>query len=154
MNEQVHDPMPAAIAADKVWEVVEAAGEVGMRGADIQELAHLKRSQFENGKAQARDYKALEEGKGFVYDGDVYVVTRDPGRCATGLALRLRSIDRQLQRLHSSTCAPLADEVVNSDPALRYLKRQVEAMMDNMKIMRESGFSPTSKRVRANANGR
>lgn len=153
MNVKAGDPMPAAIAGDKVWEVVEATGETGLRGPDVQDQAHIKRSQFENGKVQVREFKAREEGKCFVYDGDVYVVTTDPARCAMGLALRLKSIDRQLRRLHSSICAPLAEEVVNSDPALRYLKRQLEAMMDNMELMRKSGFSPTSKRVRENANG-
>lgn len=145
------DPLSRADAADRIWGVVEPTGEDGLRGPEICERAELKRSQFENGKAQARDYKAVEEGKGFIYDGDVYVVTRNPGRCAKALALRLRSIDRQLHRLHSSACAPLDDETINSDPALRYLKRQVEAMMDNMAILRQSGYSATSKRIRSNA---
>lgn len=146
-----HDPVTRTDAADRIWEVVEPTGEDGLRGADIREQANLKRSQFENGKAQARDHKAAEEGKSFIYDGDVYVITRDPGRCAKALALRLQSIDRQLHRLHSSACVPLDEETINSDPALRYLKRQVEAMMDNVAILRQSGYSATSKRIGANA---
>ncbi|HLT02791.1 MAG TPA: hypothetical protein VK001_11460 [Geminicoccaceae bacterium] len=148
------DPMPSADAGQKVWEVVEASGEVGVRGEQVREETGLKRSQFENGKCQVRDYKAAEEGKSFVYDGDVYVITKDPGRCAKAVAHRMRTIDRQLQRLYASTCQPLDEHTINSDPALPYLKRQVEAILDNLALLRKVGYSVESKQVRATTEAR
>lgn len=147
------DPLPASEAANRVWSAVEAAGDAGMRGADIRDTQHLTRSQFENGKAHVRDHRCAEEGKCFLYDGDVYAVTRDPGRSAQSMALKMRSIDRQLARLHKSACAPIADDGV-SDAAFRYIKRQLEAMIDNLTIMRDSGYSIHSKRIREAAPAR
>lgn len=152
MNTQ-RDPMPAAKASNRVWTAVEEAGEAGLRGTDICESKHLTRSQFENGKAHARDYRCLDEGKCFVYDGDVYVVTQDPGRAAQSMLLKMRSIDKQLTRLHKSACAPIADEAI-SDEAFRYVKRQLDAMIDNLTIMRESGYSANSKRIREAAQAK
>lgn len=141
------DPLPAAEAANRVWSAVVAAGETGIRGSEICDTQHLTRSQFENGKAHVRDYRCAEEGKCFVYDGDVYAATRDAGRCAQSMSLKMLSIDRQLVRLHKSACAPIADEGVSNE-AFRYIKRQLEAMIDNLTIMRESGYSIHSKRIR------
>ncbi|MEV8609619.1 hypothetical protein AB0383_17100 [Amycolatopsis sp. NPDC051373] len=148
-----HDPMPAAEAANRVWSAVVAAGDVGIRGTQIRETMRLTRSQFENGKAHVRDYRCADEGTCFVYDGDVYATTRDPGRSAQSMALKMRSIDKQLTRLHKSACAPIADDGV-SDAAFRYVKRQLEAMIDNLTIMRETGYSINSKRIRAAARRR
>lgn len=147
----ISDPLPRAEAADRIWSVVEPMGETGLRGADIRELASLKRGQFENGKVQIREHKAAEEGKSFVWDGDVYVTTTDPGRCAKALALRLRSIDRQLNRMYESTCRPLDDEIILNHPALRYLRGQISAMRDNLEVLRKTGYSSTSKLIPGNS---
>lgn len=146
--------MTAAEAADRIWKVVKEAGDEGLRGWEIEVRAHVKRSQFENGKVQIRDYKVLEEGEAFVNDCGAYVVTTDPARCASSNLQRLRVLDKQMQRLHRSTCAALPQAVVDSEPALRYLDRAEKAMIDRTKDARESGYSPTSKRIREDINGR
>jgi len=150
---RTRDPMPRVRAADAVWEVVAQAGETGLRSSEILERQHLTRGQFENGKAHIRDYKAVDEGASFVYDGDVYVVTRDPGRCALALTIRLSSIDKQLRRLHDSICRPLGKDL-DADPTLRYLDRQILAMLDNMAVMRQAGHSPTSRKLEGNAKSK
>ncbi|GAB3365742.1 hypothetical protein [Amycolatopsis echigonensis] len=147
------DPLPAADAGDRVWRAVEATGETGLRGPDICETQNLTHSQFENGKAHVRDYRCADEQKCFLYDGDVYVVTRDPGRAATAMAAKMRSIDKQLIRLHKSACDPIAKDGVH-DEAFRYLKKQLEAMIDNLNIMRQSGYSVHSKQIREAAQAR
>lgn len=141
------DPLPASEAASRVWAAVEPTGETGMRGVDIRDAAQLTRSQFENGKAHLRDYRTIDEQKCFAYDGDVYVITRDAGRCARAMAIKMQSIDNQLIRLHKSVCAPISDDT-DLDPGFRYLQRQLEAIMENLKILREAGYAARSNRIR------
>ncbi|MFD8494262.1 hypothetical protein [Amycolatopsis sp. NPDC059657] len=144
------DPMSRFVAAEKVWDAVEAAGEEGLRGPEICENANLKRGQFENGKAQVRDFMAKEKQKSFIYDGDRYATTRDTGRCALAVVIRVSSVDKQLRRIYDSICEPLGD-AADQDPTLSYLKNQIKAMLGNMDVMRSAGFLPKSKKLRANS---
>lgn len=139
------DPVPQAVAADKIWEVVEPLGDHGgMRRIQICERTHLTRNQFENGKAGIRDHKARAEGKPFIYDGTVYAVTSDPARCAEAAIFQLRRVDSQLRRLKSSTFDPLTPEVRGRDAALTYSAAKIESMLEEMTLLNKLGFSATS----------
>ncbi|MBF6412933.1 hypothetical protein [Nocardia cyriacigeorgica] len=139
------DPVPQAEAADRIWAVVEPTGDYGgLRRNQICEQTQLTRSQFENGKAGIRDHKARDEGKAFIYDGDVYAATTVPARCAKAAILQLRRVDKQLRRMKSSTFEPLAPEVRAQDPALTYAVAKIESTVAEMTLLHELGFSPSS----------
>lgn len=53
-----------------------------------------------------------------------------------------------LRSLHDSICRPLGKDL-DADPTLRYLDRQILAMLDNMAVMRQVGHSLTSRNWRA-----
>lgn len=141
------DPVTRADAADRIWAVVEPTGDYGgLRRVEICDQTHLTRSQFENGKVGIREHKALDEGKCFIYDGDVYAVTRDPGRCAKALVHQLKAMDGQLRRLRSSSYGPLDEETRGRDAALTFAVAKIESMLAEMIILREIGFSASAKR--------
>ncbi|HEX3779000.1 MAG TPA: hypothetical protein VHX38_04995 [Pseudonocardiaceae bacterium] len=146
----VRDPMSKFLAAEKVWNAVAAAGENGISGQEVMDQTGLTRSQFENGKAHIRDCVAKDMGQSFLYDGDVYVATTEPGRCALGLVIRLSAVDAQLKRTFESICAPLGD-AADSHPTVKYLRDQLVAMRGNLDMARELGFLPNSPKLRANS---
>lgn len=145
------DPVTRTDAADLIWAVVEPTGDHGgLRRQQICELTRLTRSQFENGKIGIRDHKAQDEGKPFIYDGDVYAVTTDPGRCAKAILLQLKRFDGQLRRIRSSSYAPLTPEVAARDAALTYAIAKIESWLAEMILLRETGFSVSSSRLKEN----
>jgi hypothetical protein len=132
-----------------------AAGEDGgIRRQEILNQTHLTRSQFENGKVGIREHKAMDEKKCFIYDGDVYACTTDPGRCANALIHQLKMIDSQFRRMRTSAYGPLPPDVVSSNAELSYLETKVESMLADTKVMRETGYFATSKRLRQEARSK
>lgn len=144
------DPMSRFLAAELVWNAVSAAGENGITGREVMEQTGLTRSQFESGKAHIRDYVAKDHGQSFFYDGDVYVATTEPGRCALGMIIRLSAIDAQLKRTHDSIVDPLGD-AAEKNPTMKYLKNQLIAMRGNLDMARQLGYLPHSPKLRADS---
>lgn len=117
-------------------------------------MTRLTCSQFENGKIGIREHKAQDEGRCFIWDGDVYAVTTDPGRCAKAILLQLKMFDGELRRIRSASYAPLTPEVAARDAALTYAIAKVESWLAEMILLRETGFSVSSIHLKQGAQSK